>query len=237
MAHPRRFSSETERQMASAYESGESTTSLALRYNATSARIGKILNRRGVIMRKQHQKRFTKAQREEIAIRYRSGESTTQIASSLGVKHPSIANALRYEGVQLRGRAELAKSRVGKAHPNFGKKMSPGSIAKMKLNIPDRQGEQSPSWKGGRYRANGYIYVYAPNHPHATKMGYVREHRLEMEKHLNRRLKRSEVVHHVNGARDDNRIENLMLFENQKAHMEHHATLSTKDTEGACNEA
>jgi hypothetical protein len=74
-------------------------------------------------------------------------------------------------------------------------------------------GENNPCWKGGRIKdGNGYIWIYYPNHPNRMKdRPYVYEHRLIMEKELGRYLKSNEIVHHINGIKNDNRIENLCL--------------------------
>jgi hypothetical protein len=84
-------------------------------------------------------------------------------------------------------------------------------------------GEKSPSWKGGRINHLGYFRVRCEDHPRASAHGkYVLEHILVMEAHLGRYLKKEEVVHHVNGIKHDNRIENLQLFENNSAHIKFH---------------
>jgi len=61
-------------------------------------------------------------------------------------------------------------------------------------------------------RQDGYIAVYYPAHPDATKSGFILEHRLVAEQKYGRRILKTEHVHHINHVKDDNRPENLEII-------------------------
>jgi hypothetical protein len=86
-----------------------------------------------------------------------------------------------------------------------------------------RTGQRSHFWKGGRFKhPNGYILVrLTPEHTFysmADSHHLVPEHRLVMAQCVGRCLRDDEIVHHKNGIKDDNRIENLELLDRHLHH-------------------
>ena len=103
------------------------------------------------------------------------------------------------------------KNRLGKIHSRRTKTKISKTLKKLELKR-----EKSPAWKGGKRTRQGYVMLYMPDYPSSACDGYVCEHRLIMEKHLGRYLEKWELVHHKNGIKDDNRIENLEIVISQK---------------------
>ena len=131
--------------------------------------------------------------------------STVEIARELGISNSTVHKYMTRARIASRSRSE--RTRMGKSKEEFRKRIG---------------GANSPNWKGGRTRNNGYVVLFMPDHPGAGASNYVFEHRLVMEKMLGRRLRPGEVVHHRNHVKTDNRPENLELFSTDYEHRQHH---------------
>jgi hypothetical protein len=129
-------------------------------------------------------KNFDTRQIAEIIERYLAGESQFEIAISLQLSQAFVSTLLRSSDIETRS-THLA-------------------------------GEKHPNWNGGVHiDGGGYrkvkIFSNDPLKSMRSKSGHVAEHRLVMARHLGRLLNQSETVHHINGDKLDNRIENLQL--------------------------
>lgn len=101
--------------------------------------------------------------------------------------------------------------------------LSKGLVAGMHARFvqghANRKGAKNSAWRGGKnHTLQGYILVHNPEHPNATKAGYVPEHRLVVEEVIGRFLRAEEVVHHTNEDKKDNRKGNLVLLAGNREH-------------------
>lgn len=188
-------------------------------------------------LRKRKTTLFTKEQDKEIADIYRATKlGLKKIAEKYNCCPDAIRNALIRENVKLNpkgnryrefsideinkminmyktGNSQNAIAEEFSTHQSIISKMLRQNGIKPKHRIA--KGSRHGMWKGGFINIEGYKYIQmSPEHKFSSmqqRSGYVAEHRLIMAEHLERALKPSETVHHLNGDKLDNRIENLEL--------------------------
>jgi predicted DNA-binding protein (UPF0251 family) len=183
MAGKSRIPMETQQAIATEYSAGARTGDLALKYGFNRATILDIARRNGCKMRGQH---------------YQSGRP------KMKTEH------LHAEVIRLRDLG-WSQQKIG---AEIGVSQAIVSRALRKLGRPTFTGAiNHGNWKGGKTEtSNGYIAVFGGDFPEMQDtQGYTLEHRLVMARHLGRALTNRETVHHINGDRQDNRIENLQL--------------------------
>lgn len=129
----------------------------------------------------------------------------------------------------------MGKGFIGKKRPECDKKKISETMKKL-VRTPEHRknnalahprGDKCWNWKGGRHiEAKGYVMLLKPEHPNSDTKGYIMEHRVVMEKHLGRYLlKNIEIVHHIDGNKQNNKIDNLLLFPSYEAHTTYHEQL------------
>jgi len=140
---------------------------------------------------------------------YEKRLTTKQIAKFFNATENGINSVRIRNGFPPRGWSDK--------HPMLGKKHSKESLKKMSINRKGKyKGSQNHNWKGGILKSNGRIFILKPEHPFCNKAGYVREHRLVMEEHLERYLKPFEIIHHKNSIKDDNTQQTHSSFHTPK---------------------
>lgn len=172
---------------------------------------------------------------ENILELYYSGKTIKIISEEIGLSVGKVYYLLRDAGCRFRRRGvpegwkptELHIQKIKKART--GMKFNPEwckNISKARTCIYNGLNGYGHT----KTHPNGYVLAYAPMHPNAHKDGYVMEHTIVIERELGRYLTTDEVVHHKNGVRSDNRIENLKLM-NKHDHQSMHMRMRYKKEE------
>lgn len=180
---------------------------------------------------------------DEIAALYRNGMAAREIAPLYATSPQTILRRLREAGEPLRPQGSWVTGRepIPLDEPHIREMAAQGLSCQemsaqigtasevirermVKLGIPRLPSKARPErnyfWKGGRtVDKHGYILVHSPGHPYRTKHGYVREHRLVMERVIGRYLLPTEVVDHIDGDTSNNDPLNLRVFASNRDHL------------------
>jgi transposase-like protein len=180
----------------------------------------------------EHMNRTNQELEMKVVQLYQDGLNVLQVAQELGLGQGTAYRILQRNGITLRNPnfaetpeiietiRQMCNQGIGirEIAKRFNVSTSPIQRIMQENGIESSFGigEKHQSWKGGRrIDSKGYVLVWVdPQDPMAVMAiadNMVREHRLVMAREIGRPLKPYETVHHINGDRTDNRIENLQL--------------------------
>lgn len=176
---------------------------------------------------------FDPAVDAEIARKYSAGAISADLAREHGVTIYAIKQAIRRAGGALRlnpaptirpGEADAMLRLYAAGHSqarvsvelNRTQSFVSRVLRKHGITASSMARERHGAWAGGRHVTQGGYWrvLVAFDDPMVSMANgglYVLEHRLVMARHLGRTLTERETVHHINGDRADNRLENLQL--------------------------
>lgn len=146
------------------------------------------------------------------------------ISRETGVAKSMVRFYLLKQGVKLRTTKEalaLVKHKLGNGRR--GKSFPHSEESKKKMS--EAKKKHSALYSKGSGIHNGYVRISAGENAGRP------QHVVIMEQHIGRRLRKGEVVHHINEVKTDNRIENLCLMSN-KEHSRLHA--QKRQAKGLC---
>lgn len=133
-------------------------------------------------------------------------KSGLEIARFFSIGRTTVSRYIKRYGLEPRDISEVRKNKFW----NCGEEQREIARALGK----SRFGETNPNYKGGHIDQYGYKIIYVDRIK-------IKEHRYVMEQFLGRKLSRDEEVHHINGDKLDNRVDNLSVL-SKKAHSNLH---------------